>query len=276
MIVDTHTHFYDIARPEHCWPPRGSDLYRTCLPADYRRLAAPLGITGTVVVEASPQVVDNEWVLGLVAADPFLLGFVGNLPVGKPEFPALFARLAANPRFLGLRLGSRAAGTLLVPAVRAHLALLADRGLALDVLCNAAALADLPPLLCDLPALRVVVNHVAGVTIDGQPPPAAWQDAVRALAPFAGVYMKVSGLVEQHVGPARDRAADYVPVLDFLLATLGPERLLFGSNWPVSARYADLATVHAIIAAWLARQSPALAPLIYAANAAAAYRWPAR
>jgi predicted TIM-barrel fold metal-dependent hydrolase len=82
-------------------------LYRRVLPGDYRVLPTPRPVTGTVVVEASPWVEDNQGLLDLAAREPFLVGLVGNLPVGTPEFAGHLRRLAAHPRFCGLRLCDR-------------------------------------------------------------------------------------------------------------------------------------------------------------------------
>src|SRR3990172_1342684 len=87
-IIDCHTHFYDPTRPEGVpWPSKDDKLlYRRVLPEDYKRVARPLGVTGTVVVEASPWVEDNEWVLDLAAKDPFLVGLVGHLDPKNDPF----------------------------------------------------------------------------------------------------------------------------------------------------------------------------------------------
>src|SRR5262245_11965295 len=79
-IVDTHTHFYDPLRPQGVpWPGKNdAALYRTVLPADYRKLGDPTGVTGTVIVESSPWVEDNQWILNLAEHDPFVLGLVGS------------------------------------------------------------------------------------------------------------------------------------------------------------------------------------------------------
>ena len=84
ILIDTHTHFYDPTRAQGVpWPPREDKLlYRTVLPKDYRALAVPQPVTGTVIVEASPWLEDNQWVLDLSEREPFIVGFVGNLPVG--------------------------------------------------------------------------------------------------------------------------------------------------------------------------------------------------
>ena len=88
MIIDTHTHFYDPSRPEGVpWPgPDNELLYRTVLPADYRQFAEPEGVTGTVVVEASGWLEDNQWILDLAEEDPFIVGLVGHIDPARPEF----------------------------------------------------------------------------------------------------------------------------------------------------------------------------------------------
>src|SRR5512133_2472255 len=102
--IDTHTHFYDPSRPQGVpWPsPNEKLLYRTVLPKQYRTLKVPQTISGTVVVEASPWVEDNQWVLDLAAKEPFILGLVGNLPVGTKPFAQHLKRFAANPLFRGI------------------------------------------------------------------------------------------------------------------------------------------------------------------------------
>ena len=78
MIIDTHTHFYDPTRPQGVpWPgPDEELLYRRVLPEDHRALAAPEGVTGTVVVEASAWLEDNQWILDLAAQTPWIVGLV--------------------------------------------------------------------------------------------------------------------------------------------------------------------------------------------------------
>jgi L-fuconolactonase len=108
-VIDAHTHFYDPTRPEGVpWPTREEKLlYRRVLPKDYRALAVPRPVAGTVVVEASPWVEDNQWVLDLAAKEPFIVGLVGNLPVGTKQFAGHLKRFAANKLFCGLRIRDR-------------------------------------------------------------------------------------------------------------------------------------------------------------------------
>ena len=108
MIIDTHTHFYDPSRPQGVpWPgPDGGQLYRTVLPEHYRALAEPEGVTGTVVVEASAWLDDNQWILDLAEIDPFIVGLVGHIDPSRDAFADELARYADHPRFCGIRCGS--------------------------------------------------------------------------------------------------------------------------------------------------------------------------
>ena len=107
MIIDTHTHFYDPARPEGIpWPGADEELlYRTVLPGHHRALAAPEGVTGTVVVEASAWLEDNQWILDLAADEPWIVGLVGHVDPNRPEFKTAIDRFAANELFCGIRCG---------------------------------------------------------------------------------------------------------------------------------------------------------------------------
>ncbi len=254
-IIDTHTHFYDPTRPRGvAWPPADEPrLYRPILPAEYRRLAEPLGITGTVVVEASPREEDNDWVLELMAREPLLLGLVGHLKPGRIGFLEGLRRYGRNPLFRGIRTGGW--NVPLAPtdaAFRRDCRELARRNLVLDVLVSPGDLHQVAGLAEAVPDLRLVVDHCANVRVDGAAPPREWLSGLDACARNPGIHLKVSGLVEgtgRNDGTARADPALYRPVLDAVWERFGPDRVLFGSNWPVSSMFAPLTTVHQIAGA---------------------------
>ena len=99
MIIDTHTHFYDPSRPQGIpWPPEDNELlYRTVLPEHHRNLSSSEGVTGTVVVEASAWLDDNQWILDLAADDPWIVGLVGHVDPNRAEFGGEIERLSAKP-----------------------------------------------------------------------------------------------------------------------------------------------------------------------------------
>jgi predicted TIM-barrel fold metal-dependent hydrolase len=277
-IIDTHTHFYDPTRPQGVpWPPKNDALlHRSVYPEEFKRLAQPHGVTGTVVVEASPWLEDNQWVLDLAARDKFLIGLVGNIKPGRTEFSAELKRFAANPLFRGLRIGVWEKSPLAEDAsVVRDLKLLADQNLALDVLTGPDKLGAIAKLAAAVPGLRIVIDHCANVRISGQVPPAPWLEGIHACAPHRNVFMKVSGLVEgtgRTDGSAPVDTAFYRPVLDAIWESFGEDRVIYGSNWPVSARFASYATVFGIVKEYFGGEGRAASQKYFAANAGLAYK----
>ncbi|MGB8260354.1 MAG: amidohydrolase family protein, partial [Terracidiphilus sp.] len=107
-VIDAHIHLFDPGRPGGVpWPEKDdSVLYKPALPSRYLALAAPFGIVGAVAVEASPLAADNQWLLDLAARNSLIVGVVGNLVPGAPEYRGELERLRANPLFLGFRYGN--------------------------------------------------------------------------------------------------------------------------------------------------------------------------
>lgn len=275
-ILDTHTHFYDPTRRQGVpWPDKNDRaLYRRVLPAEYQRLAQPLGVVGTVVVEASPWVEDNQWLLDLAAKEPFLVGIVGHLDTAADDFAKQLRNFARNPLFRGLRVGHRELTTGLKGKLVERCKLLIDHNLELDVNGGPDMPTDVARLAARLPKLRIVINHCANLPIDGRAVPRGWREGMQALARHANVFCKVSALVEQTGHKKAPREVDYYrPVLDTLWTLFGEDRLLFGSNWPVSERAAPLATVVGIVRAYFTAKGERAASKFFRGNSQTAYAW---
>ena len=273
-VIDTHTHFYDIGRPQGVpWPPKSEPvLYRTHLPPEFQTLTAPHNVVGTVIVEASPWVEDNQWILDLAGENPFIVGFIGNLEAGKPEFAVNLRRFARNPIFRGLRLNGRAlAGGLGQRPFEDDLRRMADARLTLDVVGNASMLPDVRRVAALAPGLRIVIDHLPFEEWDGRP------EAMReGLAPFAqlsNVFIKVSNVVRRREGRVIEDPAFYRPGLDVLWQLFGANRLVFGSNWPVSNRIAPYAALYGIVASYFQSKGARAAENYLRANSKAAYSW---
>jgi predicted TIM-barrel fold metal-dependent hydrolase len=279
-VVDTHTHFYDPTRPQGVpWPGKDEKrLYRTVLPRDYAALPVPRRVNGTVVVEASPWVEDNQWVLDLAQREPFIVGLVGNLPAGTREFAGHLKRFAANKVFRGIRLRDRKLeGALDESDFVRDIKLLTDYDLSLDLVGGLEILSFADTLAKVAPKLRIIIDHLAGVRVDGKEPPADWLRRMRLLAGKPGVFFKVSGLVEgtgRSDGSAPRDVEFYRPVLDAMRSMFGVERLVYGSNWPVSELFAPLATVHGIVADYFRAHGRVAEEQVFFRSARAAYRWP--
>ena len=282
-MVDCHTHFYDPTRPAGVpWPAKGDPaLYRPVLPKHFLEQAAPLGVDKTVVVEASPWVEDNAWLLELAAANRSIVGVVGNLTPGKAAFAQQLKRFAANKIYRGIRIGHDALRSgLEQPEFVSDIRRLADSGLELDVNGGPQTPVDVARLAVEAPELTIVINHLANVDVDGGPAPQEWVAAMRAAARHPCVFCKVSALVEHAKPTGGDKKVPddvdfYRPVLDAIWEIFGEDRLIYGSNWPVSDVYSPYRTVFEIVNRYVKARGAAATEKFFRKNALAAYRWPA-
>jgi predicted TIM-barrel fold metal-dependent hydrolase len=276
-VVDTHTHFYDPTRPQGVpWPTQGTKLYRPVLPADWRALAEPHGIRQTVVVEASKWVEDNQWILDLAAQEKSIVGFVGHLDAADTAFDAHLRRFAANPLFRGVRWSGAA---LMKPELKSMVLMgaksLADHGLELDVNGPPEALLAVADLALAVPDLRLVINHL-GSSGDPQSLKPSWREGIRVVAKCPNVWMKVSALVEQVKGAEGAAPTDvnyYLPILDYLWQNFGADRLIYGSNWPVSDRGASYNTVFGLVRDYFSSKGKEACEKYFWQNSRDVYRW---
>lgn len=275
-VLDTHTHFYDPQRPQGVtWPPKNDPiLHRPVYPKEFVALARPHGIWETIVVEASPWLEDNQWVLDLAKDNPCIRGVVGNIKPGNDEFTASLKRFARNPLFRGIRVGVWEPSVLTDATVLRDLRRLADLNLALDVLTGPDKLPDVALLAATIPTLRIIVDHCANVRVDGNAPPASWLEGLRACTPYPNLFMKVSGLVEgtgRNDGRAPSDGEFYRPTLDAVWNAFGDDRVIFGSNWPVSARFASYETVFELVSRYSRQRGSVAARKYFSRNARRAY-----
>lgn len=279
-IVDTHTHFYDPERAAGVpWPPKASRLYRRVLPKDWLAVASAHGIRETVVVEASAWLEDNAWILELAAQEPSIIGFVGHLLPHETEFRKHLERFGANPIFRGIRV---AQNDLLTNAGKAEfrtgLELMIERDLQLDVNGGPTILPTVAKLSAELPALRIVVDHVCN---PGDPSrlPASWREDMRVVGRQKNVFCKVSGLIEQTDrsqkawGEAPRDTAYYAPILDHCWECFGDDRLIYGSNWPVCEKGGSYADQFKIVSEYFTARGAEAAEKYFWKNARQAYRW---
>ncbi len=276
-VIDCHTHFYDPRRPQGVpWPSKGSSLYRTVLPKHLRALPHALPVTGTVIVEASSWLEDNQWLLDLAADDPFVVGIVGHLKPGTPAFSGHLKRFAKNRLYRGIRVGQAVVSSALKSGDLSDLNLLSEHDLQLDVNGGPSMPAIVAQLAGRLPELRIVVNHIGNVRITRQAPPAEWARGIRAAAGHKRVYCKVSALVEGAARGGEKAPTDvafYRPYLDILWNAFGDDRLIYGSDWPVSERAADYKTQQKIVLDYVSQRGRDATRQFFATNAQAAYKW---
>lgn len=257
-IIDTHIHLYDTTRPEGVpWPPETDKvLYKPILTKDFDRVSDENGVNATVIVEASKWIPDNQWILDLVKHDPDrYIGLVGSLEIGTPDFKKHLFQLSKDNRYVGIRMRERPGGDSFFEnkAVWADLRLLADMDQTLDVLMFQYSIEDVDMVAKRLPNLKILMNHVAGADIEGKSADTEWVADVQKVAKNPNVYCKISGLFQQsHRQPSPKDVLFYQSELDVLWNAFGEERLIYGSNWPVTMRGGTYAEYLAVVKAYYA------------------------
>jgi L-fuconolactonase len=274
VTIDSHQHFWKIDRGDYGWMgPHVEPLRRDFLPEDLRPLLGRAGIDRTVLVQAAETEAETEFLLGLAAETDFVAGVVGWLNMDDDGFPQRLAQFRQDPWFVGLRpmlqdLDDDA--WILRPRVLRHLALVAESGLAFDILTFPRQLPHVIEALTATAGLRAVVDHLSKPAIaDGTLDP--WRDHMTAIAAFPGVSCKVSGMVTE-AGP-NWALADLAPFVDHVATAFGEDRLMFGSDWPVATLAASYGEVGHAARALLGRHfGPEGMAKIFGGNAERFYR----
>ena len=280
-IIDTHIHLYDTTRPQGLpWPPKDDEvLYRPVLTEHFDKVSDENGINATVIVEASKWIPDNQWVLDLVKHDPNrYIGLVGSLEIGTPDFKKHLTKLSKDGRFVGIRMRERPGGDSFFEneAVWSDLQLLSDRNQTLDVLMFQYSLDDVDMISKRLPKLKILINHVAGADIEGKPADPKWIAAVQKVAKNPNVNCKISGLFQQsHRQPSPKNLSFYKPELDVLWEAFGEDRLIYGSNWPVTMRGGTYGEYLAVVKGFFTDKSRAAREKFFFKNALKFYGLPA-
>lgn len=279
-VIDSHIHLFDVSRPQGVpWPSKDSSIYQSSLPDGYRKLAAPYGIVGAIAVECSPWPADNEWVLSVAAKETIIVGTIGNLEPGASDFGKRLEQLHKNPLFRGIRYGNlwgRDLGNeISKPEFVAGLKLLADAGLVLDTANPAPALMRAVLRVTDrVPNLGIVLDHLPGLTLpDDAAARKACDSDLRLLAQRPNVFAKISGIVQRAGGRVPLDVNFYRDRLDHIWEIFGPDRLLYGSDWPNSKRLASYSDVFKLAQDFLSSKDSDAVEKIYWKNSLKAYRW---
>jgi len=272
--VDAHVHFYDPGREGGVVWPEEKDklLYRTVLPKDFLKTAQPHGVRESILVEASPRIEDNQWLLDLSDENPSILGVVGNLPVGDLEFRGHLELFAKSPLFRGIRIREKELVDISDASYVDDLRYIAAQGLSVDVLGGPAMLPRIVKLTETVPTLRIIINHFPFYTSTDSFVRDAAESAMENLATRPNVFAKVSNIVRK-LAPEFQHAATYRSRLDHLWKTFGPNRLLYGSNWPVSTHIAPYSTAINIFKEYLDELPAEQSEKFFWRNSRVAYDW---
>jgi L-fuconolactonase len=232
-MLDAHQHFWKPGRGDYGWltPDMGA-IYRDFLPADLRPLMQAAGITRTIAVQAAETEAETDFLLALAAETDFIAGVVGWLDMTGEDFPARLAFYRAQPKWLGLRplLQDHPPEAILDARFRASLAEVARQDVPFDILTFPRHLPALLSVLAEQPDLPGIIDHISKPAMT-EPGLGEWEGHLTALGRHPRLMCKISGLVTE---AGADWSADRIrPFLRHAAEAFGPERLVFGTDWPV-------------------------------------------
>ena len=234
-MIDAHHHLWTYGAAAYPWIRDDmAVLRRDFLVDDLRAAASGSGITGFVTVQARQTVEETEWLLDIADRHHEILGVVGWAPLAEPHVGGILERLAARPRLRGVRhiLQDEPDDEHILRADfnRGVMALRAA-GLTYDILIYERHLPQTMRFVDRHPNQLFVLDHVAKPHIRAREI-APWREQIVELARREHVFCKVSGMVTE-ADWRTWTAADLQPYVDIVLEAFGPERLMFGSDWPV-------------------------------------------
>jgi L-fuconolactonase len=278
-IVDAHQHVWDLAaRPQPFLEQPGLEpLLRNYAEADLRPLARAAGVTSTVVVQTVSEPAETPELLALAAASDLIAGVVGWADL---ESAAVADELAALRALPGGELLSGIRHPVLVepdpdwlrrPAVHAGLAAVGAAGLCYDLVVPA----DLLPAAADAaaacPGLLFVLDHLGNPGVAARPDE-LWMTDIRRLAALPNTVCKLSGILGEPPPAGHRGVAHLEPYYETVLAEFGPDRLMFGSDWPVCTLTASYAEVVAAAQALTDGLSPMERAAVFGATARRVYQ----
>ncbi|HWF82491.1 MAG TPA: amidohydrolase family protein [Streptosporangiaceae bacterium] len=274
-LVDSHQHFWDLSARDQPWlrRPGNEPLLRNFDEADLRPLAAAAGVTATIVVQTVIEPGETPDLLMLAAGSDLVAGVVGWVDLQADDVGDALAALQDRPDGAYLRgirhpvLVEADPDWLRRPAVHRGLSAVGAAGLCYDIVVPPEVLPAAADAVAACPEVTFVLDHL-GNPDAGDRPDERWVAAIRRLGALPNVFCKLSGIlgVPDAIGLRRH--------YETVLTAFGPDRLMFGSDWPPCTLQASYAAVVAAARTLVADLSAAEQAAILSGTAIRAYRLP--
>lgn len=271
--IDAHHHLWQYNAAEYGWMGEGMErIRRDFLPTDLKVEIDAAGIDGVVTVQARQIIEETEWLLSLAAENDFMRGVVGWVPLASLDAKAQLERFAHDPKLKAVRHVLHDEGDdgyMLRDDFNAGIDLLPEFGLVYDILIFERHLPQTIEFVDRHPEHVFVVDHIAKPLIkDGVMSP--WSERMHELAERENVTCKVSGVATEADWSAWTEE-QLKPYFDAVLDAFGPDRLMFGSDWPVCLVACEYGRWHRIVSGWVSQLSPAEQDRILGGTAVEAY-----
>jgi L-fuconolactonase len=276
-VIDSHHHVWDLAVRDQEWlaDDELAPIRRSFSIDDLRPAAASAGVTATVMVQTVCVPEETPEMLAIAATDPLVAGVVGWTDLTAPSIADALAELRSKPggeHLVGIRHQVQEESDpdwLRRPDVIRGLETIADAGLAYDLIVRPHQIPAATYAAMAVPHLNFVLDHAGKPLIaSGEVQP--WADDIRALAACPNAVCKLSGLVTEAAPGAQPDSL--TPYVDVMLDAFSPDRLMFGSDWPVSLLVMGYADVVRLSYALVGQLSDAERMAVFETNAARIYK----
>ncbi len=235
LRIDAHNHFWKYSAQQYPWMGADWPIRKDCLPDDLAPLLDSVGLDGSIAVQVNPDPTENAFMLGLADQHPRVLGVVGWVDLCKTDVDRDLAAFAKHPKAVGIRHTVQLESDdhfMLRPDFQRGINLLGKHDLVYDFLILEKQLPATVALVEKFPNLSYVINHLAKPLIKTRQL-SPWREHLRQLAKNPNVACKLSGLMTESVWHGW-KADEFKPYLDVVFEAFGPDRCLFGSDWPVA------------------------------------------
>lgn len=269
MTIDSHQHFWKYDPVRDGWiTDEMSRLKRDFLPEEFEQECKPNGVDGSIAVQVDQSENETLFLLDLAERNEKIVGVVGWVDLRSPGVEERLPFFSQRKKLRGFRhiaQGEPDDQFLVGRDFARGISLLRDFGFTYDILIYPKQLPAAIELASRFPEQRFVVDHLAKPPIKagGREP---WASYIRTLAQNKNVFCKVSGLVTEadwvHWKPEELR-----PYLDVVFEAFGPERLMFGSDWPVCSLAASYQQVKELIWSYVEIHAPQQKENIFGGNA---------
>lgn len=273
-IIDSHQHFWQVGHFDYPWmTPEVEVLCQDYLPPALEPILKRCGVEKTILVQASNSLEETRWLLSLADQYPLIAGVVGWVDLTNESVGQQLDEFVSHAKFKGVRhlVESEPADDWLIqPSVLEAMCTLAAYGVSYDLLVHTRHLKYAKLLAESCPELRFVIDHMA------KPPIARhelveWAREIKELAAYSNVWCKLSGLVTE-ANWANWRVKDLKPFVDTAVEYFGPQRMMFGSDWPVCLLAASYERVLDAFQSLLAELSDEDRNCVFGKNATDFYR----
>jgi len=271
-LIDSHQHFWKYNSETYSWIPDEMEVIRRDFtPKDLQPLLIKNGFSGCVVVQADQSEAETEFLLTLAKEHNFIKGVVGWVDLSAPNVEERLKKFSQNPFLKGVRhtVWDEKGEFMTAPDLQRGIGLLANMGLTYDILGFDYQLGSAVELVQTFIRQKFVLDHMGKPKIEGKPGN-EWEQNIRKLGECGNVWCKISGLVTE-TPDFSWKASDFFPFLEVITEAFSPDRLMFGSDWPVCLSAASYEEVVGIVEEFFRNYSKEDKEKIFGRNAAEFY-----